>query len=131
MIDDVTRMLMIDMMFKLGIAPMLMTLDSSSTFSYRANINEALSKLPPDEATKMKRKFRKMWRSLSAKRQNDDDASPSTRKLYHVSEGKHPSHIQMCMRKQLVIIHVMDEVDKLKKTMNAVGSVNAPNDGLE
>lgn len=81
-------------MFQLGIVPIE---DPSMDF------RKYLSQLPPDEATKLKRKFRKLWRKLARKTQ---------KKNWYGTSGKNPNKLERFHRKQDIFMEVMWNVVK-------------------
>ena len=70
------------------------------------DMRRVLAQLPPEEAHKMKRKFRKVWRKLAAK------AAPDERRMkFHYGAGeKQPSRNARRNRKELVHSHFLKNV---------------------
>ena len=86
--DVVERTFLQVAMFKMGVVPI-----EDPSFDYR----RILKQLPPEEARKLKRKFRKLWRKLLSKK----DAA-------RAGLGKRvPDRFQRHYRKQLVWQEVM------------------------
>lgn len=95
--DDLSlleKTLLQNAMFQLGIVPIE---DPSMDF------RKYLSQLPPDEATKLKRKFRKLWRKLARKTQ---------KKSWYGLSGKNPNKRERFNRKQDIFMEIMSTVVK-------------------
>ena len=99
--DELDRLLKLHACLTNGIAPLWSTADS---FYSKVNIKKALASLPADEARKMKRKFRKMWRKLA--KQN----------VRAGATNGHPAE---------AIVHVKAALEELGAGKRAVGLHNA------
>lgn len=73
------KILLQNAMFNEGIVPF----DTS-----RTNVNTALQSVTPDEARKMKRKFRKMWRKLARAANTRDKVRMGFKNTFNDSTGK-------------------------------------------
>lgn len=67
------------------------------------DVNKALAELPPDEARKMRRKFRKLWRKLTSVRFNLTDSN---------GQKKKPDRRELLRRKQLVVFSLLRAAKK-------------------
>lgn len=75
------------------------------------DINRILSSLPPDEAHAMKRKFRKLWRTLVKKRLEKPRLDKmSTIKTFGLFGFIPPTRSQKLNRKRMVLNHVYQEI---------------------
>lgn len=99
--DPLTKLLRTTAFLTHGIVP----LDTT-----QSDINRILAELPPEEANKMRRKFRKMWRAALS-RFEDRNKSRAAREGMRASTGKgkpEPTRAHRRSRKQLV----MNEVNR-------------------
>ena len=85
-----------DAMFQMGIVPIE---DPSMDF------RKYLSQLPPDEATKLKRKFRKLWRKLARKK-----SQTSWVQNWYGAPGKNPNRLERYHRKYDIFVDVMSTI---------------------
>ena len=105
-LKDIDRLFLSDACLKLGIVPIEgMSID----------INRSLQSVPPDEARKMKRKFRKLWRKY-AKKLNSGTSFGENAYQYKVCEfGKvSPTRRAKQARKDVVFLTIMKEEVKPK-----------------
>lgn len=95
--DDLSlleKTLLQNAMFQMGIVPI-----ENPAMDFRRYLNQ----LSPDEATKLKRKFRKLWRKLARKTQ---------KKNWYGSSGKNPNKIERFHRKNDIFDEIMSTVVK-------------------
>lgn len=114
--DPIVKILQDTALISLGIAPIGSTHD---------DVNRALDKLPPDEARRMKRKFRKLWRKFVAaetkgRRRSRQEAVTGKGQLV-------PTRRQKIARKSLVNHKILHDV---VMPLVRQGSVNSPPDGV-
>jgi hypothetical protein len=100
--NEINDILTMAAFLELGIAPIKHSTD---------DIDRILSSLSPEEARKMKRKFRKVWRSIVAKK-----AKKSQTNAYGLG-AENPSKSQRNRRKAEVFIYVMKKVTEQKRAM--------------
>lgn len=76
------------------------------------DINKILAEMPPDEARKMKRKFRKLWRKL-AERSLKRPGKESRRRLRNIGHGEEiPTRSAKNFRKVEVLTSIHRKVTK-------------------
>ena len=100
--NEINDILTMAAFLEIGIAPIKRSTD---------DINRILATLSPEEARKMKRKFRKVWRSLVSKKKQK-----SKEGAYGLG-AENPSKSQRNRRKAEVFIYVMKKVAEQKKAM--------------
>jgi hypothetical protein len=96
--NPITRLLQTTAYLTLGIAPVVNTVH---------DFNRILATLPPDEARKMKRKFRKLWRKFAKKPSRH--VSPTYVKQMGLG-AKQPTRKQKSARKVEVRRRILAEV---------------------
>lgn len=77
-----------------------------------ADVGVSLSQLPPEEARKMKRKFRKLWRREAKRRSinlKDDSWSSRYASRQYGKSGEHPNRYQKVARKRVVMERIRSE----------------------
>lgn len=90
------------------------------------NIKKFLNDLPPDEATKAKRKFRKLWRKLYKEKLNKskEDRKYSVTQQYVALCGTDPGRTVKYNRKKMVMNALKEKISKMchdiNKTVNLV-----------
>ncbi len=92
--DPVRRFLAHLAMFEEGLVPYEV---------FYSDINRSLSSVSPEDARKMRRKFRKIWRKLLAADRATRKWPEKTKQKYGV--GMNPSKKQKRIRKSLVWVH--------------------------
>jgi hypothetical protein len=106
MTNEHDRMLLNAIWYMMGIAP----IEPVSN-----DVGIALSSLPPDEALVMKRKFRKIWRTLVKKRLGKSKVNKSaTMKAFGLFPEEvgstPPTRSQKLNRKRMVLNHVCQDI---------------------
>ena len=87
-LTELERLMIHEAMFELGIVPME-TPDM--------DVSRVLKQLPEEEARKLKRKFRKLWRKLEKSNRRNSNALRDSRK-----EGKSPTRWERRNRRKMV-----------------------------
>lgn len=102
--NDAELALLQALMFQQGVLPIEQV---------RHDMRRMLDQLPPDEARKLKRKFRKLWRKLARSEHPENLARPLGRNLRSriYGEGKvHPTRDNFEARKRLVRTHFLTDL---------------------
>jgi hypothetical protein len=109
--NDVLRSIMRFHVFtELGVAPI---------DSVPYDMNRILASLPPDEARKLRRRFRKLWRA-AAKAKASSSARPEREKRVLGLGAEKPSKSQKANRKALLLGRVFRDVEqRIKESKTA------------
>jgi hypothetical protein len=109
--NDILRSIMRFHVFtELGVAPI---------DSVPYDMNRILASLPPDEARKLRRRFRKLWRS-AAKAKTSSSSRPEKEKRIFGLGAEKPSKSQKANRKALLMGRVIREAEKrIKESQTA------------
>lgn len=111
---DNERALMMAAMFESGVIPIT---DANNVMH---DFKRVLNQLPPDEALKLKRKFRKVWRKLAKSKNSTEERNKAVYGLGAIN----PSRSQRRTRKELVYKYFFNSVvrpmlDKFNASVSA------------